>query len=885
VITIGGLSAKNIRSANTNSTGADSSPGAASVKKLILKCRFTVGDVVMLTAAVRDLHHSYPGKFLTDVRTLCPDLWLNNPHLTPLADDDAEAEKIECTYPLIDQSNHAPYHCLHGFVEFFNRHLGLHIRPAAFKGDIHLSAQEKAWHSQVYELAGRDIPFWIIDAGGKYDLTIKWWDPARYQEAVDHFRGKIQFVQVGEFGHHHPKLDGVIDLRGKTALRELIRLVHHAQGVLGPVTALMHLAAAVPVKYRRLPNRPCVVIAGGREPTHWEAYPHHQYIHTMSVLPCCSHGGCWRDRTMRLRDGDKRDRPQNLCVDVVGNLPRCMDMITSRDVIRRIEGYFEGRLIHYLTSAQRKAGERGMAATRRNPFDRQQRLNRGNAGMALDRFMETIPDYPGRCEGRGIVVSGGGARYFVSAWVCFNMLRRLGCSLPMQLWYLGEKEMDEQMKKLLEPLGVECVDALKLRRKFPARILRGWELKPYSMIHSPFREVLLLDADNVPVVNPAFLFNTPEYRATGAIFWPDFMRGADKRNNAMWRTFGIKRPAELEFESGQIVIDKERCWKAMCLAMWINENSDFFYRHIHGDKETFHLAFCKLKTAYSLVPTPIDPLDGVMCQHDFQGRRIFQHRNGEKWDLIFNKRIKGFLLEKACRGYVDDLNRVWQGRLHSQVKAKASAAYERRRRTIRIAATMISCRARDQVRRQTLENLARTDWAWPLPHVHLDDVSDGNAEQRQAQASYRALKASLDYQADYILFLEDDLDFNRHIQHNLCQWDPIRRREVMLASLYNPRLPGKAWDVKGNARLIDPAIAFGSQAFLLSKETVRYIVRRWNKFSGKQDLRMLRLAGSLANAVHYHAPSLVQHIGAQSTWGGGFHQAFDFDPKWKAREE
>ena len=105
-------------------------------------------------------------------------------------------------------------------------------------------------------------------------------------------RGASFFVQVGEAGHHHPALRGVLDLRGKTDLRQLVRLVHHAQGVLCPVTLHMHLAAAVPVKAGMPRNRPCVVVAGGREPSQWEAYPHHQYIHTNGALPCCDNGGC-----------------------------------------------------------------------------------------------------------------------------------------------------------------------------------------------------------------------------------------------------------------------------------------------------------------------------------------------------------------------------------------------------------------------------------------------------------------------------------------------------------------------------------------------------------------------------------------------------------------
>src|SRR6185436_1462556 len=142
------------------------------MRKIILKCGLSPGDIVMLTAAVRDLHAWYPGQFLTDVRTLCPGLWENNPHVTPLSDNDPEAVQIECTYPLINQCNQTPYHCLHGFTEFLNDRLRVSIKPTAFKGDIHLSAQEKAWYSQVHEVTGQDTPFWIVAAGGKHDVTI-----------------------------------------------------------------------------------------------------------------------------------------------------------------------------------------------------------------------------------------------------------------------------------------------------------------------------------------------------------------------------------------------------------------------------------------------------------------------------------------------------------------------------------------------------------------------------------------------------------------------------------------------------------------------------------------------------------------------------------------
>lgn len=324
-------------------------------KHLVLRNFQSPGDIVMLTAAVRDLHVRYPGMFVTDVRTPCPALWEHNPYVTALDDTQPDVEIIDCEYPLIHRSNQEPYHFVHGFSAFLSQRLSLDIRPTAFRGDIHLSDPEKSWFSQIEEMVGAPVPFWILVSGGKTDFTIKWWDPQRYQQVVDHFRGRIQFVQVGENSHQHPPLEGVIDLRGKTDLRQLIRLVYHAQGTLGPVSLLMHLAAAVDMKPSyRLQHRPTVVVAGGREPMQWEAYPHHQFIHTLGALRCCDAGGCWKSRTLPLGDGDDKDRPEHLCVDVVGTLPRCMDMITSAEVARRIEWYFDGGALTYLTPEEQR---------------------------------------------------------------------------------------------------------------------------------------------------------------------------------------------------------------------------------------------------------------------------------------------------------------------------------------------------------------------------------------------------------------------------------------------------------------------------------------------------------------------------------------------------
>lgn len=170
-----------------------------------------------------------------------------------------------------------------------------------------------------------------------------------------------------------------------------------------------------------------------------------------------------------------------------------------------------------------------------------------------------------RFSGRGIVICGGGTKYLPCAWVCINMLRKLGCALPIELWHLGDDEMDDATRAFLQPLGVTTVDGRALLSEYPSRILNGWELKCYALLHCSFQEVLLLDADNVPAVDPTFLFTSEEYARHGAIFWPDI--GRHPPFQPVWHIAGVEYRDEPEIESGQIVVDKRRCWRALNVAM------------------------------------------------------------------------------------------------------------------------------------------------------------------------------------------------------------------------------------------------------------------------------------------------------------------------------
>jgi hypothetical protein len=286
-------------------------------------------------------------------------------------------------------------------------------------------------------------------------------------------------------------------------------------------------------------------------------------------------------------------------------------------------------------------------------------LNETTAPDHVCSAISNLPQAARDWQGRGIVICGGGVRYFLCAWVCVNMLRKQGCHLPIEFWHLNSAEMNDKMRALLGPLGVTSINAQEVRKLHPARIVNGWELKAFALLHSAFREVLLLDADNVPVADPTFLFETKQFAENGALFWPDFGRLEPSRN--IWELTGVPYRDEPEFESGQIVLDKARCFRPLSLAMWFNEYSDFWYRYILGDKETFHLAWRRLGAPYAMPERGIHALPSTMCQHDFNGRRIFQHRNLAKWKLRGNPRIPGFSQEQECLAFIEQLIPHWTG--------------------------------------------------------------------------------------------------------------------------------------------------------------------------------------------------------------------------------
>ena len=149
---------------------------------------------------------------------------------------------------------------------------------------------------------------------------------------------------------------------------------------------------------------------------------------------------------------------------------------------------------------------------------------------------DNLPPFPeNQYKGRGIVICAGGLNYLANAYVCIKFMRRV-TSLKIELFYAGETEVPEKVKILFEKdfSDIDLIDITKskFRDKFSfleIKDFKGFQIKPYAILYSSFKEIMFIDADNVILENPELLFSSKEYQQTGAVFWPD-LKNSKKHN-------------------------------------------------------------------------------------------------------------------------------------------------------------------------------------------------------------------------------------------------------------------------------------------------------------------------------------------------------------------
>ena len=271
-----------------------------------------------------------------------------------------------------------------------------------------------------------------------------------------------------------------------------------------------------------------------------------------------------------------------------------------------------------------------------------------------------ISPYPdNKFKGRGIVICSGGIKYFTCAWIAVKIIRKWGCKLPIEIWYKGDELSPSSIKEMSEQ-NVFCKNILD----YGDDSSHGWVLKPLSILHSNFKEIIYIDADNVCLSDPEALFEMEGYKETGALFWPDYWETAE--DNPIWNIMKVPYRPMKEQESGQMVIHKEKCWKALNLCCYLNRMSHIYYKLLLGDKDTFRFAWMALNYPFQIIQKEPDTcgyfdenkdfMGHTMVQSTNTGHILFLHRNLLKWDLTRNnelvwKNIKRFKNDASVKEY------------------------------------------------------------------------------------------------------------------------------------------------------------------------------------------------------------------------------------------
>ena len=290
-----------------------------------------------------------------------------------------------------------------------------------------------------------------------------------------------------------------------------------------------------------------------------------------------------------------------------------------------------------------------------------------------DEVMLHLPKYPeDRFAGRGVVMLAGG-RYSEFAATSLGMLRQVGSELPVEVW---AKDASEEMPGWCSELAKEGIACRRLSDYMDlAHLKHPYQWKVFTMLFSSFREILFLDADDMPIENPDTIFDSEVYQNNGVILWPDYW----KHSGSPWLPYilGISEQKsdmlydEKSVESGQMFWHKQTHWKvslistcyfprhvltsiyeqSLLLATYYNYyGPDYYYTVFNngwagwGDKDTFPMALKATGELYHQISHDIitvfvtGTLLGIgMIQanpkNQVARKPLFLHSNIVKWSM------------------------------------------------------------------------------------------------------------------------------------------------------------------------------------------------------------------------------------------------------------
>lgn len=157
-------------------------------------------------------------------------------------------------------------------------------------------------------------------------------------------------------------------------------------------------------------------------------------------------------------------------------------------------------------------------------------------------FFDLIDSYH---QDAGVVIStgkDGGFRWAVHQIVTIRAIHN--STLPIEVFYGGDDDLPGPYRMFIERIEmafpdsgtIKCVDITKSfpdpddELGFPG----GWAMRPFSILASSFKTVILADADTVFLRDPRILLHETGFLDFGSLFWYDRTLQADTDENYRW---------------------------------------------------------------------------------------------------------------------------------------------------------------------------------------------------------------------------------------------------------------------------------------------------------------------------------------------------------------
>lgn len=298
--------------------------------------------------------------------------------------------------------------------------------------------------------------------------------------------------------------------------------------------------------------------------------------------------------------------------------------------------------------------------------------------LKYDEFINTLPkEMPSNIydEGTTGIVYVGGNQFTWLALMSIMNLRHIGSTLPVEILIPKFEEYELDICSNIFPnYNARCIYLPKLVGEEVSKKheFKGYQYKSLALALSSFENVLLLDADNTPVVKPETFFHTKPFLDNGLVLWPDFWKRTthpkfydiinfkidlNRRRNMGYQDYGEKvKPVSPEgtvllhqlentlpdpsTESGQLLINKREHFQTIQLILYFNTyGPKYFYPLLsqgaagEGDKETFIAAAHALRRNYYTVKQHVTAL-GRFRNGEFFGSAMGQYNPIEDYNLL-----------------------------------------------------------------------------------------------------------------------------------------------------------------------------------------------------------------------------------------------------------